>query len=103
MKHSKEPWREHDMEELTIVAGKPGMAVASTDCFMLKDEIKQANMKRIVACVNACAGISIHALEKDVISEMRILIAALAIYENNASLPALVDSAKFIFARLGGK
>lgn len=58
MSHTKEPW----------VFGTHGQIIGSdgkgdTVCLMIGDEIVEANARRIVACVNACAGISTAALE----------------------------------------
>jgi len=67
MKHTKEPWEFGDIYSYGIgfIYGA-GIEVAETNGNSL-EEIN-ANAKRIVACVNSCAGITTEALEAGVIS-----------------------------------
>lgn len=67
MSHTKEPWRfsHNSWETSSIYGGEVGCLVA--ECSISADitgetqsqyePIKEANARRIVACVNACAGI----------------------------------------------
>ena len=56
--HTKEPWHTGGHAE-TIVYAKDGYAIADAKTFHGKHEAgtAKANAARIVACVNACAGI----------------------------------------------
>ena len=66
MKHTKEPWEFRDIYSYGIgfIYGA-GIEVAETNGNSL-EEIN-ANAKRIVACVNACAGITNEALEAGIV------------------------------------
>jgi hypothetical protein len=60
--HTKEPWR----QEYSLIIGggedeTNSFIVAKVDDW--QNEIGDANARRIVACVNACAGISAEALD----------------------------------------
>ena len=58
MKHSKEPWKaDMDSLERVSIRGSNGVLVAWCSYFDIGLETEYANAKRIVACVNACAGI----------------------------------------------
>lgn len=60
MEHTKEPWR----VELSWITGSDGKRITCpTACMSRDDDENEANERRIVACVNACAGISDEALE----------------------------------------
>ena len=62
MSHTKEPWSfspENGLE-WGVEAGKWGVAICAD---APGDGTSEANARRIVACVNACAGISTDALE----------------------------------------
>lgn len=59
--HTKEPWhtgKNHNAER--FIYGEDGWAIA--ECVQTKDKMF-ANARRIVACVNACKGISTEKLE----------------------------------------
>jgi hypothetical protein len=58
--HTKEPWRANHAN-----AGDRGYEVAGGDKFLTQvcDDVREVNAHRIVACVNACAGISTENLE----------------------------------------
>lgn len=61
--HTKEPWhtgKNHNAER--FIYGEDGWAIA--ECVQTKDKMF-ANARRIVACVNACAGIPIEILEQN--------------------------------------
>lgn len=62
-KHSNGPW--HVGGDGTIIYGKDGWGVASATVFHVRQEpvTSQANARRIVACVNACEGLSTERLE----------------------------------------
>ena len=63
MIHTKEPWSFSPAEnglEWGVEAGKWGVAICAD---APGDGTSEANARRIVACVNACAGISTDALE----------------------------------------
>lgn len=66
MKHTKEPWhtgKNHNAER--FIYGEDGWAVA--ECLQTKDKMF-LNAKRIVACVNACAGLDTELLENIVLT-----------------------------------
>lgn len=64
-KHTPEPWKTgagyEQQEPGVYIYGGDGLIVSSEDT-----EITEANARRIVACVNACAGISTEQLEMDI-------------------------------------
>lgn len=62
--HTQEPW--HVGENSTIVYANDGFAVANASVFhgRVEPNTSVANASRIVACVNACAGISQQYLEE---------------------------------------
>ena len=58
--HTKEPWR----VELSWITGSDGKRITCpTACMSRDDDENEANERRIVACVNACAGIPLDWLE----------------------------------------
>lgn len=48
-KHTPGPWRHHEMEPLTIVAGKPGICIADCSAISRTDEENQANARLIAS------------------------------------------------------
>ena len=59
-KHTKEPWKisdDPDYPEAVILAGETMVADANIFGAGSSKKINMANAKRIVECVNACAGI----------------------------------------------
>ena len=65
MKHTKEPW---EKSGLNGVYGSKSQQIA-----VMGDgeyEEVQANVRRIVACVNACEGMTTEAIERGVIKEL---------------------------------
>jgi hypothetical protein len=70
MSHTKEPWRIDPRAAMRIVASKD-TTVASSACSGLAKDEWEDNARRIVACVNACAGIDTVQLEMlDVVSAL---------------------------------
>ena len=70
MTHTKEPWEVLGSNFPQIVDAKGCVAMMAPDAPM---PIQIANAKRIVACVNACAGITTEALEKGAVKEAKDL------------------------------
>lgn len=61
MEHTKEPWR----VELSWITGSDGKRITCpTACMSRDDDENEANERRIVACVNACAGVATEELEQ---------------------------------------
>lgn len=59
--HTKEPWHVGDTKNgASFIYGEDGWAIA--ECLQTKGS-REANARRIVACVNRCAGISNELLE----------------------------------------
>ena len=58
-RHTPEPWLAQHSQ---ICKG----SLAVSDCFRAEDGSPEANARRIVACVNACAGYSTDALESGI-------------------------------------
>ena len=59
--HTKEPWR----VELSWITGSDGKRITCpTACMSRDDDENEANERRIVACVNACAGVATEELEQ---------------------------------------
>ena len=63
--HSPEPWRN---ESITILGADEKKIAIMASPFDLKRQ--EANVRRIVACVNACVGISTEALESGAIRNL---------------------------------
>lgn len=69
MKHTKEPWSQGDIIKELIFSEDGDSVIAK--CMKMdefEDGNQEANTKRIVACVNACAGITNEALEAGVVA-----------------------------------
>ncbi len=72
MKHTKEPWRVGN--HCCIVSDTPIPEVDSVSSVeyygghCICESVTDANAERIIACVNACQGITTEALEADVVS-----------------------------------
>jgi len=76
-KHTPEPWaRRGDM--VYTVEDEPGQAACVADCHAPNTEEAAANADRIVACVNACAGINPAAVPK-----LLKLVLAVAEWDNS--------------------
>ena len=58
MEHTKEPWEVRDVDGLVAIAHLGGFVLESDD-----DRQNVVDARRIVACVNACAGIKTEQLE----------------------------------------
>lgn len=67
MKHTKEPWKTYKGNTHEIFANDGDVIASSEECHIGHREA-EANAKRIVACVNACAGITNEALEAGVVA-----------------------------------
>jgi len=67
MTHTKEPWRLYQKPSSIIISDDLPDLLCSTFTTSLSAEEMSANAKRIVACVNACAGITNEALEENII------------------------------------
>ena len=93
--HTKEPWKVSDAHKTLIAAvseiGVHFRAIASVDtCNKGNDEYtnsivdeNKANAARIVACVNACAGISNEALESGLIGELVVALENIIVLVEN--------------------
>lgn len=70
-KHTSEPWSQRDQYVRAPAKGKLTPHIAQICCGNTARPTEQelANARRIVACVNACAGIPTEALETGVISD----------------------------------
>jgi hypothetical protein len=68
MNHTKEPWYVDRFTDTEIFSESKGF-VAGTDGLHVGKKQAEANADRIVACVNACAGITNEALEAGFIQE----------------------------------
>lgn len=111
--HTKEPWAIDPDDRLGMEWNNHIVSVANPDrtiCFMSHDGTSeniecQANARRIVACVNACAGIPTGMLEAagqsavialrpvdELVAERNALLAALKVIAWNADmyLPATI-------------
>jgi hypothetical protein len=60
--HTKEPWAIHNSKNLIAILDYEGKHLA--ELWQRKEYDSVANARRIVACVNACAGIPTEALEQ---------------------------------------
>ena len=85
MKHTREPW----VAEKTLqgrdssISNSRGKTIAMAYKNENIDGDDLANAKRIVACVNACAGITNDALEEGLIEEA--LVAYLGTYDRSTT------------------
>lgn len=65
MSHTKEPWAIFEDDAKAIVtANHPMLSLMTVDDDGLATMFSEADARRIVTCVNACAGIGTEALEK---------------------------------------
>lgn len=78
MGHSKTPWKVHSMEQFHS-AGEFGIEIVSADGNVIADNqtyypaaISEPDARRIVAAVNACAGLSTDLLEKAALTAAHI-------------------------------
>ena len=67
MKHTKEPWRVHLLDRRTMIASDAENGYLAETRHIHSGDIEEINAKRIVACVNACAGITNEALENGIV------------------------------------
>lgn len=89
MAHTKEPWRTGG--DGTIVYDADGWGVANATVFhgRRQPETSKENARRIVACVNACAGISTTILEGATFEE--IIVAAIQQRDKLAAALPTID------------
>lgn len=67
MKHTKEPWRVHLLDRRTMIASDGENGYLAETRKVKRGDIDVVNAKRIVACVNACEGITNEALEQGIV------------------------------------
>lgn len=67
MKHTKEPWTYNERTDRLIDAHGNNIAVMF---YSVSDDETLANAQRIVACVNACAGITNEALDAGIVDDL---------------------------------
>ena len=67
MNHTKEPWEVHLLDRRTMIASDIESGYIVETRKVKRGDIDIANAKRIVACVNACAGITNEALEAGIV------------------------------------
>ena len=70
MKHTKEPWRVHLLDRRTMIASDAENGYLAETRHIHSGDIEEINAKRIVACVNACAGITNEALEAGIVGDV---------------------------------
>lgn len=75
--HTKEPWHDHP-KSLSITSADAVVAFTSFASVNMTEEKARANARRIVACVNACAGIPTEALEARELLALRNLCEIVA-------------------------
>ena len=64
-KHTQEPWQQFEHDKRAIVSEEhPNLSLLSIDDDGLGIFFEEKDARRVVACVNACAGISTESLEK---------------------------------------
>lgn len=65
MEHTKGPWHSEECrtEDYAILSTNGAIVVPCLDDFGHIGAVKEANARRIVACVNACEGLSTELLE----------------------------------------
>ena len=67
MSHTKEPWKVSSRRETFIINLNSAYTEVIAQCYFLDNKTEEENAKRIVACVNACEGITNEALEAGVV------------------------------------
>lgn len=104
--HTPEPWR----VESTTVWNKDFRILQTDHCGSNKGDIKQANAKRIVTCVNACAGIANPEALPDIVETLRVALKDASQIPEHASsrvlndaLNELICQARDALAKLEGK
>jgi hypothetical protein len=82
-KHTPEPW--HVGGNGVIVYDEQSWGVASAVVFHGRQEpqTSEANARRIVACVNACAGASTDVLERGAVHDWSLLMTGLEAQRND--------------------
>ena len=70
MKHTTEPWRVHLLDRQTMIASDVENGYLAETRKVKRGDIDVVNAKRIVACVNACAGITNEALDAGIVGDV---------------------------------
>jgi hypothetical protein len=70
MNHTKEPWIVSSRRATFIIKPNSVYTEVIAQCYFLDNKKEEANAKRIVACVNACEGITNEALEAGYIKHL---------------------------------
>ena len=70
MSHTKEPWKVSSRRETFIINLNSAYTEVIAQCYFLDNKTEEENAKRIVACVNACEGITNEALEAGVVGDV---------------------------------
>ncbi len=70
MKHTKEPWKVSSRRATFIINPNSAYTEVIAQCYFLDNKTEEENAKRIVACVNACEGITNEALEAGVVGDV---------------------------------
>lgn len=100
-KHTPEPW----VARGTTILGQDTFPVAncgSTTNRPLPERV--ANTERIVACVNACAGLTSAALEVGLIDDLiEVLVLAHGVADGGSLLPRHAHLVKEVYERLQGR
>ncbi len=76
MKHTKETWGVGDKGKTVLKTYSPTKAkILVEGVNFFNEELNKANIERIVACVNACQGITTEALEAGIVEKcvMRLI------------------------------
>lgn len=105
--HTPEPWRyENDGESVLLYAD--GEYVGEADCRHADIETDEINARRIVACVNACQGVSTEVLETDHINQALELLELIWEMSGDSADPRSLSAwwevramMKIILTRLG--
>lgn len=86
IEHTREPWRVGKCSASmgVVVSDEPVPEINGSDAVdyygghLVAESVTPANARRIVACVNACAGISTEELERGVIKESMDMVDRLS-------------------------
>lgn len=90
-KHTPEPWEAQWQPRLSVIHGPEGEHIADTGCWRDDEHPEmRANAERIVACVNACAGISTEQLSPRLLTRVfTVLEEAAESLDDDAHLSAM--------------
>lgn len=98
-KHSPEPWRVEQGSMRDIETATGTTVVWGHDDYS-EPTMSEANARRIVACVNACAGMSTEALEGDALDRLVHLAIEAEAYLANARSEYPLNLAHRLFDHL---